>query len=277
MKRLRMTDVGQVVRLRDLNHGQNVRASGVSDIPSQVRKSFGSDERIATRPSFIELPGGLDGHGRRLQLQGGSGASFVDRTYFHGQRTFLSIIVGSADAGNGDVRNWGSSPCQISAVREQMWGTPEGHRIPAGCSRFAYNPICKATDGVCKYNLRDHLRHLSRNAVLPISTASSELFLPVVRNWPADFCNWPQIWSAIRAAVADDGRLSMDNFQHVIAFVPKHCAVGQGERCALNSALRPARHVACYPELPLSTPRPQLRAVSTYASPFYAPACPSTC
>jgi len=252
MRHLRTADAGEIVTLRDLNYGTRVLVSSLTQLPTETRHSFGIDGRAAWRPSFVTLPGGRGGPGRTLQEALGTGATFIDRAHAHGKRNFLSVIVGSIEAGNGVVHDWGATPCKRSEVRKQMWGIPEGVRIAVGGSPFALEPKCKDADGVCKYNVRDHLRVVSRNAVTPNSMLSKELTLPVVRNWPANFCGWAKIWTAIKAAIVEDGTYNIADFNHVIAFVPKHCAIGQGAsaRARAVSRRRCPRTVLAPPQNP---------------------------
>jgi len=150
------------------------------------------------------------------------GAGFVDRTSAHGVKKVLSVIVGAADAGNGNVHKWS---CSVDAVRDLMW---KGVGFRVGPSPWSSRSACRSSAS-CLYTVSDHLRSFSRGAVSLDERQSAEVLLPLVRNWPADFCNWPAIWVAIRAASASKG-FNLDSYDHVVAFLPKHCAVAVGSQ-----------------------------------------------
>lgn len=235
LARLRIVDSGQVVRLRNLNHGAGAAARGEDEIPALTRKAFGDEKRAKYRPTFVELPNKRVAFGRNL-LDSGGGAQWIDRSFAHGRRSILSVVVGSADPGNGDVAGWGTKGCSLAEVRKEIIGQPDGVTLAMDASQWARRTKCKTEPGKCKWNLCDHIRHLSRNQVIAIPLRSKELYLPTVPNWPADYCSWRDIWSAIRAAILADGRFNINDFDHVIAFVPKHCSIGVGALLLLPGA-----------------------------------------
>lgn len=183
--------------------------------------------------------GGGGHHHRRLQTTTG-GAKFVDRRAYHGSRSVLSIIVGVAKAVSGEQRTWtnGASSCTEQNIGNLMLGRSGGVRFAVGGSPWAHSTSCRtaADDGKCLFNVADNLASLSRGAVTLNAATSHEILLSIVSGWPDDFCHWGSVWTAIKNALDLDGRYDWRTFNHLAAFVPSHCAIGQGMAHAAASA-----------------------------------------
>lgn len=198
------------------------------DLPAKkrgARKSFGG--HAVLQPAAIERAAGA----RRLATATG-GATFVDRTSFHGGRSVLSVIVGSAEALSGETRTWpnGADSCTEAGIAQLVHGRGGGVRFAIGGSPWAASASCRtaASDGVCLYNVADNLASVSRGAAFLDAAASHVIRLALVQGWPNDFCHWGSVWSAVKAALDADGRYDFRAYQHLAAFVPSHCAIGQG-------------------------------------------------
>jgi len=224
---------GQVVRLQD---GLAVRAANATELTASTRHAFGG-ERMARAARFVEFLGAIPGHGRRLDGRAG-GAGFIDRTRAHGSRSVLSIIVDVA-VGGGTRATWPKS-CAASAVRELMWGTPQGTVINVDASPWAVTSKCRSTDS-CLYSIADFWRHTSRGVANFEQPKSRELELGTVNGWPSDFCNWGAIWTVLKNAVRSRG-LSVDSYDNVVAYVPKHCAVAVGSMAGKFVIVSPRAH-----------------------------------
>lgn len=217
---------GQIVTLYD--DDDNVGAasaapSGANTLPDVTLLSFGR-ARPARLARFVNLPDALAGHGRRLAA---GGASPIDRRSSHGARSLLSVIVGVADTGSARA-TWPRG-CSVNSVREAMWGTPVGTTIQVGASPWATSKdACRNSDS-CLFSIADQISSASRGATTFVQGRSREIDLGTVSNYPGDFCNWRGIWEAIKKALQSKG-LSVDSFQNVVAYVPKHCAIAQGNQ-----------------------------------------------
>lgn len=235
---------GQLVRLRDDADDVDAGASAstgaegnysTAGVPAAALKSFGG-ERPSRLARFADAPDDPAVRGRRLAGRAG-GASPIDRRSMHGARGVLSVIVGVADAG-GSTASWPKT-CSANAVRESMWGAPVGSVIRVGKSPWAAKPTCRSSDS-CLFSVADHLLSTSRGALNFQQSRSREVDLGTVRGYPGDFCNWREIWTAIRNALQSKG-LSVDSFQNVVAYVPKHCAVAEASTAGKFVVVRAAR------------------------------------
>jgi len=223
---------GQLVRIRQ--DAPAVRAANATQLAASTRHAFGS-QRMARPARIVEVLGTLSDHGRRLVRTGGAG--YVDRTRSHGSRSVLSVIVNVA-VGGGTRATWPKS-CAAGAVREAMWGAPRGTVVDIPASPWAASGQCRSTDS-CLYSVADFWRHASRGAVNFEQARSRELELGTVNGWPANFCNWGEIWAVLRQAVRARG-LNVDSFDNVVAYVPKHCAIAVGAMSGKFVLVRAAR------------------------------------
>lgn len=211
---------GLIVRLRDDGDVVTLNAAAVATavLPPAVMLSFG--DRMKRLARFVDLPDKFARRGRMLAPTAG-GAAFVDRTRAHGMRRLLNVIVGVADAG-GSRATWPRG-CSAGAVRQAIW---EGTSFTVGASPWSSRDACRRSDS-CLFSVADHISHTSRGAVtFPPGTVVD---LGTVSNYPGDFCNWRAIWAAVRKALETKG-LNIDSFTNVIAYVPKHCAIAQGNQ-----------------------------------------------
>jgi hypothetical protein len=162
-----------------------------------------------------------------------AGALFVDRTANHGNRTTLHVIVGAQDPGNGDVRNW-SQPCREFNVRRTFFGSDGGSNYATGPSPYALRPECRLANSTsCRFNTRDHLRSVSQNRVDFVAAGSKVVTQSSLQNYPPAFCAFNHINNQVRNAVRATG-VEPDAFGNMIVYVPKHCAIGQGEQPVKN-------------------------------------------
>jgi hypothetical protein len=118
-------------------------------------------------------------------------------------------------------------------VRKLLWGEPTGVGFSVGGSPWAASGACRA-DGACSFNVRDHFSHSSRGAISFNQATSTELYFDRLSGFPTDFCDWGQIWSAIRAAVGG----SFDGYDHIVAFMPGYCKIAQASSPGKNVILR---------------------------------------
>jgi hypothetical protein len=204
-------------------------AANISSLPATTRASFGG--LTAITGTFQ-----LDPHGarrRRLQTATG-GALFVNRTTYHGSRTTLHVIINALDPGNGDVKTW-TLPCRVVNVRKSFFGTDGGSAYATGASPYALRPQCRTgADSTCKFNARDHIRAVSLNRVDLPPVGSRVVTLSAVRNYPPTFCAFYTIINLVRDAVRAQTGVDPDAFKHMIVYVPRHCAIGQGEQPGRN-------------------------------------------
>jgi hypothetical protein len=203
-------------------------AANISSLSAATRASFGG--LTAITGTFQLDPLGA----RRRRLQAGlGGALFVDRTKFHGARKTLHVIVGAQDPGNGDVRTW-TLPCREFDVRRTFFGSDGGSNYATGGSPYALRPECRAANSSCKFNTRDHFRSVTQSRVDFLSLGAKVVTLGALPDYPPEFCAFYKIIRLVRDAVRARTAFDPDAFDHMIVYVPKHCAIGQGEQPGRN-------------------------------------------
>jgi hypothetical protein len=205
-------------------------AANISSLPAATRASFGG--LAAVTGAFI-----IDPHGarrRRLALSASDGgALFVNRTAFHGARTTLHVIVRKQDPGNGDVKAF-TLICREFNVRKMFFGSDGGSNYVTGASPYALRPKCQTgADGTCRFNTRDHFRAVTQRRVDFRPLGAKVVTLDVLPNYPPEYCAFYKIINLVRDAVRKTG-VNPDAFNHMIVYVPRHCAIGQGEQPGKN-------------------------------------------
>jgi hypothetical protein len=116
-------------------------------------------------------------------------------------------------------------------MRKLMFGAYGGVPITVGATPWAVDEGCRTGRVPCKYNIRDQVRAISRSAVDINPVKSRFVYLPQVRNWPSNFCNYYAVNTAVKAAIKRTAPgLNVESFDHLIMIIPKHCALGQGQQ-----------------------------------------------
>ncbi|KAJ1627307.1 hypothetical protein T492DRAFT_876877 [Pavlovales sp. CCMP2436] len=228
---LRNSDAGEIVNLRTLNLPQRAQLLGAERGHQALDQTAedGEEDDETYEEGDDDDDDGDDNDDNEDEGGGVVSAQTVSSALSPTQRTILLVIVSQATTSGGVTATWPSGACTPRALRKLMWGKPEGVSYDIGATPYATHRARRTEDGVCKYSIRDHIKHVTMNKVKFLKRPSKLVRLDNVPNWPDTFCKFGEALDTIKAGLVNRG-INIDIYDHILIFVPKHCQIGQGSQ-----------------------------------------------